>query len=86
MSTFSDPAHDALEYSSFSEDIDLVATFGRPVRAIEVITAGSGSLAVVTVGSKGATRTLTVYDHWFKPLEVTVIKAATNVTLLQVYL
>jgi hypothetical protein len=86
MADFSGPASDVFEYTSFASDIDLVATFGKHVRAIEVIEAGTGTLAVVTTSSGGATRTITVYDKWYKPLECTVIKAATDVTKLQVYL
>jgi hypothetical protein len=45
------PHEDGIEYSDLSTDIDLVAAFGQPVRAIEIVAASSGTLVVTTTRS-----------------------------------
>lgn len=76
------PASDVRQYTSFASDIDLTAEGGAPCRFLRVV--GAGTLAIVTAGSDGATRTLTVADGWELPVQATVIKSATNVTSVTV--
>lgn len=79
------PAADVVQYTSFASEIDLTQLFGGPSRAVMVVGAGSGTLAVETTGSGGATRTLTVTDGWYMALQVTRIKTTTDVATLQVF-
>jgi hypothetical protein len=70
------PGVDILEITDFSEDINIAG------RHIEVITAGGGAIVLTTPGGD---RTLTVYDHWQKPLEFSkIVAVGTTVTKIQV--
>lgn len=78
------PGSDIVEIAAFGADIDIQATYGKLARHIEVITAGPGGLVLKTAGSGGASRAITVYDHWQRTLQVThIIAAGTTVTKLQ---
>jgi hypothetical protein len=79
---------DVIEYDTFTADIDLQTVWEGGARRIEVVTAGTGTLVVEVVGDGGGvvSRTLTtIPDGWSAPLNVTKIKAATDVDLLRVY-
>ncbi|MFA5186317.1 MAG: hypothetical protein WC551_07580 [Patescibacteria group bacterium] len=88
------PADDVIEYSSFIGGIDFVATLGQPVRLIQVITAGSGSLVVETRRSAATNggavnRTLTglIAGDRIGPVQINkIIESGTNVTKVRVYL
>lgn len=83
MADSTKPGIDIVEITSFASDLDIQATYGRPARHIEVITAGAGAL-VLRCASSTADRTLTVYDKWARALQVTHIRSAgTSVTKVQ---
>lgn len=56
-------SEDGVELTDFTQDIDLFARFGQAVRAVEIVTATSGTLVVETPGSASestpTTRTFT---------------------------
>jgi hypothetical protein len=77
------PGTDIFEYNPTAGDLDIVATFGRAARHIEVITAGGGALVMQCASSFSApgsdtivSRTLTVYDKWQRSLQVMKLIAA----------
>lgn len=76
------------ELSSFGSPIDLVATYGAPARRIVVVTAGSGTLNVTTVGVNGTavnrSATALVAGDFIDCL-ITTIRTGTNVSLIRVF-
>ena len=73
------PANDGLEHTSFASDIN----FDQP-RVLRVVTAGTGSLVVVTAA--GNERTFTVIDGEEIPVLVKVIKDTTDVDRVRSYI
>jgi hypothetical protein len=89
------PHEDGIEITDLSADIDLVTTYGQAVRAIEIVTATTGTLVVTTSrsGRLGVNRTFTqlAAGTWLggqRGLNVTKIVASgtSNVTRLRVWL
>lgn len=79
-----EPYNDFVDLTAFAADIDLIATYGRPARYIQVINAGAFNLSVIT--GAGNTRTVTVATgDEIGPVYVTDILLATTVTRLRVY-
>ena len=78
---------DVVELTSFVAAIDLLTTYKSAARKIIVASAGSGTLAVTTLGSDGVRvdRTLTgVWDRFELPVACTKILNTTNVSKLWV--
>jgi hypothetical protein len=91
------PHEDGIEYTDLSSDIDFVALFGQPVRAVEIVTATTGTLVVYTMKSgrlaTPATRTFTALaaGSWLggvRGLNVAKIVASgtTGITKIRVWL
>jgi hypothetical protein len=91
------PHEDGIELTDFSQDIDILKTYGQPARALEIVTVGANPTIVVeTVGSARAstptTRTYTALAAGFlggyRGLQVRKIVATgtANVTKARVWL
>jgi hypothetical protein len=82
-----EPAEDVKEFSSFAADIDLITELGS-ARIIEIIDAGSGSLAVKMASNGGVTRVLTGLANGYKtPLGQfqTIVASGTDVAKVRVW-
>lgn len=78
---------DVVEVTSFGSGVDLRNLYKAACRRIIVASAGSGTLAVTTLGSDGTlvNRTLTgVWDRFELPVACTAILNTTNVAKLWV--
>lgn len=78
---------DVVEITSFVGGVDLRTTYGAAARRLIVASAGSGQLAVTTLGANGTltARVLTgVWDRFELPVACVSIQATTNVSKLWV--
>lgn len=79
------PSVDAVDYSTFTSAIDLMAVHKRDIQGIRIVTATGTSTITVTLPEQTADRVLTVVQGEFLPIRARAIVAVSDVTLLRVY-
>ena len=86
----SGPAVDAIDYTTFSSEIDLMAVHKRDIQGIAIVAATAGASVVVrmpgqTAESTPASRTLVVAAGDFLPIRARSIVSVTNITAIRAY-
>lgn len=80
-----DRYYDVDDLTSFVSDTDLLTAYpDRHVIRVDVLDAGGGTLALVTMG--GENRTLTVSDGEQVPVSTRTILAATDTVRLRIFM
>lgn len=79
------PAVDAIEYTDFSSDIDLMAVHRRDIQGILVVEVSGAATITVALPDQTADRVLTVAAGDYLPIRARSIVSVSNVTRVRVY-
>lgn len=79
------PAVDAIEYTSFTSAIDLMAVHKRDIQGILVLAVSAAATMTVELPDQTANRVLTVAAGDYLPIRARSIVEVSNVTRVRVY-